>query len=182
ASTLRTSRRTFCFFSWKVNGATRPGWCRSFNRGASSREPLGLRPSAWSRTPTSATPTSTARFALSRRSAQRDQPVDEVHDAVRVAPLVVVPGQDLEPSVAIGAGGEGVEDRRMRVADDVGGDQRHLAVLHDPPHRALSRGPDRRVDVFDRRLFQEPQREVYDRAVRHGYADCGAVQLSLQTR
>src|SRR5674476_1354015 len=129
---------------------------RGFALWVYSRGPRARTRSAWWRTPTSATPTSTARFAHSRRSAQRDQQVDEVHDAVRVAPLVVVPGQDLEPSVAIGAGGEGVENRRMRVADDVGGDQRHLAVLHDPPHRPLGRGPDRRIHVLDRRLFQEP--------------------------
>src|SRR6266545_6547728 len=103
-----------------------------------SRAPRARTPSAWSRMPMSATRTSTALFWHSKKSlpgadaresprspeecsVQCDQPVDQVHDAVRVAPLVVVPGHYLEESVAVGPGGKRVEDRGMRVADDVGG-------------------------------------------------------------
>ena len=54
----------------------------------------------------------------------------EVDEAVGVAPLVVVPGDDLD-LVADHLGEAGVEDARGRVGDDVGGDDRVLGVLED---------------------------------------------------
>ena len=57
---------------------------------------------------------------------------DEVDEAVGVAPLVVVPADDLD-LVADHLGQAGVEDARARVGDDVGGDDRVLGVLQDSP-------------------------------------------------
>ena len=54
----------------------------------------------------------------------------EVHEAVGVAPFVVIPGNNLD-LVADDLGQAGVEDRRGRVADDVGGDDRLVRVGQD---------------------------------------------------
>ena len=56
---------------------------------------------------------------------------DEVDQPVGVAPLVVVPAEDLR-AVADDVGQDGVEDARRRVGHDVGGDDRVLGVLQEP--------------------------------------------------
>src|SRR4051794_21846132 len=56
----------------------------------------------------------------------------QLHDAVRVAPLVVVPGHDLHEPALEDHRQRCVEDRRVRGLDDVGGDDRVGAVLQDP--------------------------------------------------
>ena len=56
--------------------------------------------------------------------------VDQVDQAVGVAPLVVVPADDLD-LVADDLGQRRVEDARRRVGDDVGGDDRVFGVLQD---------------------------------------------------
>ena len=54
---------------------------------------------------------------LSRRGAQPgEHALGEVHDAVGVAPLVVVPGQDLDHAALDDHGQLGVEDRRCRAS------------------------------------------------------------------
>ncbi|TFY55583.1 hypothetical protein EVG20_g9264 [Dentipellis fragilis] len=61
---------------------------------------------------------------------------EEIAHALGVAPLVVVPGDELdEVGVERDAGGR-VEDGRVRVADEVGGDDRVLGVLDDALVRA----------------------------------------------
>ncbi len=70
------------------------------------------------------------------RSADEDRHVDQ---AVRVAPLVVVPAEHLD-EVAVAHGEPAVEDAAVRVADDVGGHERLLGVLEHPLQRPLSRG------------------------------------------
>src|SRR5690606_40242986 len=73
----------------------------------------------------------------------------QVHETVRVAHLVVVPGQDLH-QVAHRHRESGVEDRAVRRADDVGADQRLLAVGEHTGERALrGRGPERLVHLID---------------------------------
>ena len=57
---------------------------------------------------------------------------DQVGEAVGVAPLVVVPADDLD-LVADHLGQARVEDARVRVGDDVGGHDRVLGVLQDSP-------------------------------------------------
>ena len=76
------------------------------------------------------------------------EPLDQVDDPVRVAPLVVVPGDDLARSRRRSAAVSWrVEDRRVRVADDVGRDQRLLAVLEDA--RAAARAAAARMRGVD---------------------------------
>lgn len=55
----------------------------------------------------------------------------EVEDAARVAPLVVVPRDDLDEVVVERDTGLGVEDGRVVVAHHVGGDDVVLGVLED---------------------------------------------------
>ena len=78
-------------------------------------------------------------------SSERRAPtsVDEVDEAVGVAPLVVVPADDLD-LVADDLGQPRVEDARRRVGDDVGGDDRVLGVAQVALERALGGGLDRR--------------------------------------
>src|SRR5260370_17603393 len=96
---------------------------------------------------TSPPPVRIAIRLLTLLSAHFHQAVDEIDDAVRVSPLVVVPGDHLGEAVAGRQGRERVEDRGMWVADDVGGHQRPLAVLDDagagppPLHRPPPRAP-----------------------------------------
>src|SRR4029450_10900257 len=71
-----------------------------------------------------------ARAVLLRHEAE------EIHDTVRVAPLVVVPGDNLEEpllafEVVLERRARGV-DRRPRVVDEVGRDELLVAVAEDP--------------------------------------------------
>ena len=59
----------------------------------------------------------------------------EVGESAGVAPLVVVPAEDLdEPAGGLGQGR--VEDARGAVADDVGGDERLVLVAQPTRQRA----------------------------------------------
>src|SRR5512147_2350332 len=68
--------------------------------------------------------------APSGRLAQHEK---RVHHAVREAPLVVVPGEDLHEAVARDHRERRVEHGGMRIADDVLRDDRILRVLEDAP-------------------------------------------------
>src|SRR5919204_3146273 len=74
---------------------------------------------------------------------------DEVGGAAAVAPLVVVPAEDLD-HLALAAGLDhgalGVEDAAVGVADDVAGDDGVLGVLEDALERA---GGELLEDVVD---------------------------------
>lgn len=70
----------------------------------------------------------------------------EVHEAVGVAPLVVVPGQDLHKGVVEHDSAGRVDDGRVSVMDKVGGDHIVLGEAHDALERALGLGPERGHD------------------------------------
>ena len=61
-----------------------------------------------------------------------EDPLREVHEPVGVAPLVVVPGHDLQHRSVHHRGELGVDDRGVGRANDVAGDDRVLGVGHDP--------------------------------------------------
>src|SRR4051812_22688752 len=84
---------------------------------------------------------------------------DDVDEAVRVAPLVVVPADDLD-LVADDLGQARVEDARVRVGDDVAADDRVLGVLEDALERAVGGRLDRRVHLVDGRLAAGLEGEV----------------------
>ena len=72
----------------------------------------------------------------SPRSERGADEVDQVDETVGVAPLVVVPADDLD-LVADAPWSAGVEDARRRVGDDVGGDDRVLGVGEVALERAV---------------------------------------------
>ena len=103
----------------------------------------------------------------------------ETNESVRVAPLVVVPGQDLD-EVADDLGLGGVEDRGVRVAHDVGGDDRILGVLQNTLELTLSGGLDGSLNGLDGDLLLRDEGEVGQGAGRGGDADGEAVELALE--
>ena len=70
---------------------------------------------------------------LSYRLTSARDLLEEIGDPGRVAPLVVVPGDHLDRASLASQDHrrERVEDRRVRIADDVARDDRVLAVLQD---------------------------------------------------
>src|SRR3954447_7958736 len=93
-------------------------------------------------------PSSETVFTRSERRADVD---DEVDQAVGVAPLVVVPADDLD-LVADDLGQAGVEDARRRIGDDVGADDRVRGVAEDALEGAVGGRLVRGVDLLDRCL------------------------------
>src|SRR5207244_3640742 len=88
----------------------------------------------------------TSRSRTLRTRGLRDL-VDQIDHPTRVSPLVVIPGDDLY-QVAVRHRQAGVEDRAVRAADDVAGDDRIRGVLEDAGHRAPVRcGLERLVDL-----------------------------------
>src|SRR6266545_4968096 len=67
---------------------------------------------------------------------------DEVLDAVRVAPLVVVPGEDLDHGAVDHRGGRQVHDGRVRVAVEVHRDQLLVRRIENAAQRAAAAGVD----------------------------------------
>src|SRR3954454_19949244 len=72
----------------------------------------------------------------------------QVDAAVGVAPLVVIPGEELHEGPVDHLGLLGVEDRRVRVGDDVRGDDRILGVLEEPREGTIRSLLHRGVDLL----------------------------------
>src|SRR5690606_9640565 len=73
---------------------------------------------------------------------------DQVDDSQRVAPLVVVPGDDLD-QVAIHHPRQGaVDDGGAGIAQEVAGHQRLVGDAQDALHGALCRPPERLIDLL----------------------------------
>src|SRR6266511_4146907 len=106
----------------------------------------------------------------------------DVDHAVREAPLVVVPGEDLRERPVDDEGARRVEDRGRRVAVVVDRDGRLLGVPVHALQRALGGLLKRRVDLLDRRRLLELDREVDERDVRRRDAHGRAVELPLERR
>ena len=103
----------------------------------------------------------------------------EVGQAVGVAPLVVVPAEDLDQA-AHGHGGPGLEGARGGRADDVGRHDRVLRVDDHLRQRAgLRRRLERGVDLVDGDVTAEDGGEVGDGAVLHRDPEGGAVEAAL---
>src|SRR4029079_19019910 len=83
-------------------------------------------------------------IGLERLADQRDQ----VDEAVGVAPLVVVPGDDLG-LIVDHLGQTRVVDRAVRVGDDVARNDRRVVVLEDALQRTLRGGLVCGVDLLD---------------------------------
>src|SRR6266550_3045858 len=77
----------------------------------------------------------------------RGDELDDVGEAARVAPLVVVPGNDLD-HVAQDDRVQPADDRRVRVALQIARDERLLGVIHDPLERSIRCALECGVDLF----------------------------------
>ena len=106
---------------------------------------------------------------------------DQVLDTVGVAPLVVVPADDLA-GIADDFGQLGVDDGGERVALEVGADELFVGVAEVGLQRTVSRSLERSIDTLDvDRLFCD-EGQVDDGDVRRWDADREAVELSVHLR
>src|SRR6266851_2979992 len=103
---------------------------------------------------------------------------DEVDHPAAEAPLVVVPADDLGALRAEHQGQRGVDDRRVRVALEVGGHQLLVADGQDALQLAARGLVERRVDVLHRRGLAELDAEVDHRDVEDGHAKRQANELA----
>ena len=92
-----------------------------------------------------------------RRPAVGADERGELDEAVRVAPLVVVPGEHLHLRPVDDHRRERVDDRRARVVLVVDRDERPLLVAEDAGERPLRGGAQQRVDLLDRRRRARPR-------------------------
>ena len=79
------------------------------------------------------------------RGHRHEHALGELDEPVRVAPLVVVPGDDLHLGAVDHHRQRRVEDRRVRRPDDVGRDERLLAVAEDAQRARRGRRAARRA-------------------------------------
>src|SRR5512138_839188 len=107
--------------------------------------------------------------------------LDEIDEPAGIAPLVVVPGDDLDQRPVEDLGREQVDDAGVPVAHEVRGDERLVGDAQVGVERPLGRGlAEGGVDLLDvRRLFDDGH-EVDDGDVGGRDADGEAVDLALE--
>lgn len=86
----------------------------------------------------------------------------EVADAPRVTPLIVVPGNQLDEVLVQLDTSFGVEDGRCRVADEIGGDDILVSVFENTLVLALGSSLDDVLDLLVSSLLLEANDEVND--------------------
>mmetsp|Transcript_20025 Transcript_20025/g.35066 ORF Transcript_20025/g.35066 Transcript_20025/m.35066 type:complete len:228 (-) Transcript_20025:402-1085(-) len=105
----------------------------------------------------------------------------ELDQAVGVAPLVVIPRDELHEGRGEHDACVGVEDGRMAVALEVGGDHLILGVAHDAlPLGGRGLGLDESLDVTVRGLLGQLNGQVDDRDVGRGHAEGHASELAVE--
>mmetsp|Transcript_17219 Transcript_17219/g.25900 ORF Transcript_17219/g.25900 Transcript_17219/m.25900 type:complete len:334 (+) Transcript_17219:1164-2165(+) len=105
----------------------------------------------------------------------------ELDQAVGVAPLVVIPRDELHEGRGEHDACVGVEDGRMAVALEVGGDHLILSVAHDAlPLGGRGLGLDESLDVTVRGLLGQLNGQVDDRDVGRGHAEGHASELAVE--
>src|SRR6202790_1014352 len=110
----------------------------------------------------------------------RGHEFDEVAAAAGIAPLVVVPGQDFDAAVTDDFGVAGVDDGRVRIAFEIGGDEFFFRVREDSFHGAVGRGFQRGIDGLDGRGLFHKNGKVDDANVRRRHTHGVAIELALQ--
>src|SRR4030095_4828966 len=93
-------------------------------------------------------------------NAPLHQHADEVDTSARVAPLVVVPGQNLHEIAIHDFRVRRVDDTRIRIALEVHGHEFICRIGEYPLHGALGRTFERRVHGLAARLYITARREV----------------------
>src|SRR5829696_2079779 len=143
----------------RVSSATSPFSSGTFR----SERSRTLRPST-SASLTLALPNERAAFASGTYRGRLEHLLRQVGAAVGIAPLVVVPGEELDEGSVDDDGLLGVEHRGVRVRDDVTGDDRVLGVLEEPRERPGRRLLHRRVDFLDGGLLRDIAGQVDERS------------------
>mmetsp|Transcript_1954 Transcript_1954/g.5401 ORF Transcript_1954/g.5401 Transcript_1954/m.5401 type:complete len:220 (+) Transcript_1954:677-1336(+) len=109
--------------------------------------------------------------------------LDEVHHSVGVAPLVVVPGHQLDKVGRQANASLGVEDGALTVADEVGRDDVLVGVAEDSLPAGSSRsGLQDCLDFLVRGSLLQAASKVHDRDVGGGYTERHAGQLAVEGR
>merc|ERR1719287_36613 len=104
----------------------------------------------------------------------------EVNDAAGVAPLVVVPGDELDEVGVKHDAGPSIEDAAAGVGLEVGGHEGLVAVAQDALHLALGLGLDDGADLLVGGLLPELAGEVDHGDVDGGDAEGHAGELALE--
>jgi len=104
----------------------------------------------------------------------------EVNNTARVAPLVVVPGDELDEVGVEHDTGIGIEDGGAGVGLEVGGDEGLVAVSKDTLHLALGLGLDGGADLLVGGGLSEAAGEVDDGDVDGGDTEGHAGKLALE--
>src|SRR2546425_2092235 len=105
----------------------------------------------------------------------------DVGEAAGVAPLVVVPGDDLH-HIAEHDRVDAAHDRRVLVTLEIARDERLLGVIHDPLERPLRSALERGVHLLLRDITLEHRREVDDRDGRRRDAEGHPGEAALELR
>ena len=103
-----------------------------------------------------------------------------LENLVRVAPLVIVPGADLDEGAVKLDAGLDIEDRRAGIAAEVGGNDSLVGVAEDALELALGSFLHRRADFLVGRFLVELDREVDEGDVGRGNAHGHARELAVE--
>src|SRR5439155_18083852 len=99
---------------------------------------------------------------------------------IAVAPLVVVPTDDFYESPSVCHGQLAVENARMRIAENIAGNERFVAVFKNAVVALITSGVFKgEIDRFNRRVFLENGGEVGDRTIRRRDAKRAAIQFAF---
>mmetsp|Transcript_30212 Transcript_30212/g.78315 ORF Transcript_30212/g.78315 Transcript_30212/m.78315 type:complete len:272 (+) Transcript_30212:870-1685(+) len=106
--------------------------------------------------------------------------LDEVKHTVRVAPLVVVPRDELDKVLVECNARLDVKDGGVRVSDEVAGDNLLVSVAEDALHWTLRSLLDLRADLLIRRALLEGDRQIDNRNIGRWHAERHACQNAVQ--
>src|SRR5512137_1264463 len=108
----------------------------------------------------------TSRSVTKFMSASLGDVLGQVDKPAGIAPLVVVPGDDLDQVAVEDLGREQVDDAGPGVAQEIAGDERLVGDAEDALERAGRGGLEGGVDVLDRGRLLQDGHEVDDGDVR----------------
>src|SRR5207248_5169992 len=116
------------------------------------------------------------------RSKLGCQKLNQVAATAGVAPLVVEPSQNLDAAIADHFGVLGVDNGRVGIAFEVGGDQFFLGVAENALHGAICGSFQSRVDRILGRGLVDEDGQVHHAHVGRGHTHGVAVELAFQLR
>src|SRR6267143_5927996 len=108
------------------------------------------------------------------------QQSNQIAAAAGVAPLVVVPGQNLHAAIADDFGVFRVHYGGVRIALEVGGDELFFGVSKNAFHWSVGGSLQSGVDGFFRGGLIDEDRQVHDADIGRGHAHGVAIQLAFE--